>query len=84
MSSKLQFKIIYQSRGKGIYNFYAEIVKQVPKIKIILYNFEKLSGYKFTSEAVKKLVETFPKNIVGCKDSSYNLFETLKIPNFLI
>ena len=67
---------------KGIYNFYAEIVKQVPKIKIILYNFEKLSGYLFSADVVKNLVKDFPKQIVGCKDSSYNLFETLKIPNF--
>ena len=69
---------------EGVFKFYRLIITQVPKIKIILYNFEKLSGYKFTSDAVKKLVEAFPKNIVGCKDSSYNLFETLKIPNFLI
>ena len=67
---------------KGIYNFYAEIIKQVPKIKIILYNFEKLSGYLFSADVVKNLVKDFPKQIVGCKDSSYNLFETLKIPNF--
>jgi 4-hydroxy-tetrahydrodipicolinate synthase len=69
---------------KGIYNFYAEIIAQVPKIKIIIYNFEKLSGYLFTSEAIKKLANDFPKQIIGCKDSSYNLFETLKIPNFKI
>jgi 4-hydroxy-tetrahydrodipicolinate synthase len=69
---------------KGIYNFYAEIIAQVPKIKIIIYNFEKLSGYLFSSEAVKKLVNDFPKQIIGCKDSSYNLFENLKIPNFKI
>jgi len=67
---------------KGIYDFYAEIIKQVPKIKIVLYNFEKLSGYLFSAGAVKNLVKDFPKQIVGCKDSSYNLFETLKIPNF--
>ena len=67
---------------KGIYDFYAEIIKQVPKIKIVLYNFEKLSGYLFSADAVKNLVKDFPKQIVGCKDSSYNLFETLKIPNF--
>ena len=24
----------------------------------------------------------FPKQIIGCKDSSYNLFENLKIPDF--
>ena len=66
----------------GVYNFYAEIIAQLPKIKIILYNFEKLSGYLFSSEAVKKLVKDFPKQIIGCKDSSYNLFESLKIPDF--
>ena len=69
---------------EGIYNFYSEIIAKVPKIKIILYNFEKLSGYLFNIEIVKKLVENFPKQIVGCKDSSYNLFENLKIPNFKI
>jgi len=29
-------------------------------------------------------VESFPKNIIGVKDSSYNLYENLKIKNFLI
>lgn len=69
---------------RGIFEFYASIVSKIPKVKIILYNFEKLSGYKFTSGSVTELVKAFPKNIIGCKDSSYNLFETLKIPNFLI
>jgi 4-hydroxy-tetrahydrodipicolinate synthase len=67
---------------KGVYDFYAEIIAQIPKIKIILYNFEKLSGYLFSAEAVKNLVKNFPKQIIGCKDSSYNLFESLKISNF--
>ncbi len=69
---------------EGVYNFYKSIISETPKVKIILYNFEKLSGYKFSVDTVKKLVNSFPKNIIGCKDSSYNLFETLKIPNFLI
>ena len=69
---------------EGVFNFYSLIISKVPKIKIILYNFEKLSGYEFSVDAVTKLVKTFPKNIVGCKDSSYNLFENLKLPNFLI
>jgi len=67
---------------KGVYDFYAEIIGQIPKVKIILYNFEKLSGYLFNADAIKKLVKDFPKQIIGCKDSSYNLFETLKIPDF--
>ena len=69
---------------EGVLDFYAGIIRTAPKIKIILYNFEKLSGYKFSSEAVTTLVKLFPENIIGCKDSSYNLFETLKLKNFLM
>tara|TARA_B100001250_G_scaffold381615_1_gene374082 strand:- start:1506 stop:2390 length:885 start_codon:yes stop_codon:yes gene_type:complete len=69
---------------KGVYNFYSSIISKIPKIKIILYNFEKLSGYKFSIDSVNKLVSDFPKNIIGCKDSSYNLFEKLKIKDFLM
>ncbi len=69
---------------EGVFNFFSIIIKEAPKIKIILYNFEKLSGYKFSVNAVTKLVKNFPKNIIGCKDSSYNLFENLKLNDFLI
>ena len=66
------------------YNFFSNVVQQVPESEIILYNFEKLSGYKFSIKIVEKLVKDFPKQIVGVKDSSYNLYENLKIPNFLV
>ena len=33
---------------------------------------------------LEKLAKNFPQQIVGVKDSSYNLYEVLKIPNFLI
>ena len=69
---------------EGILNFYSLLIKAVPKMKIILYNFEKLSGYKFSADFVTKLVNLYPDNIIGCKDSSYNLFENLKLPNFLM
>jgi len=69
---------------EGVFDFYSKLIKALPKMKIILYNFEKLSGYKFSAEAVIKLVKIFPNNIIGCKDSSYNLFEKLKLPNFLM
>ena len=68
----------------GVYNFYDAIISKNPKVKIILYNFEKLSGYKFNKEIIKKLKSDFPKNIIGCKDSSYNLFQDLKLEDFLI
>ena len=56
----------------------------MPDSKIILYNFEKLCGYKFSIECVEELVKKFPKQIVGVKDSSYNLYEHLKIDNFSV
>ena len=68
----------------GVYEFYSKIIKNIPKVKIILYNFEKLSGFKFEVNFVEKLVDAFPKNIIGCKDSTYNLYENLKIKDFLI
>ena len=68
----------------GVFEFYSKIIKNIPKVKIILYNFEKLSGFKFEVNFVKKLVDAFPKNIIGCKDSTYNLYENLKIKDFLI
>jgi len=68
----------------GVFEFYSKIIKNIPKVKIILYNFEKLSGFKFEVNFIKKLVDAFPKNIVGCKDSTYNLYENLKIKDFLI
>ena len=69
---------------EGVFNFYSLLISSVPKIKIILYNFEKLSGYKFSAESVTKLVKAYPDNIIGCNDSSYNLFESLKLENFLM
>ena len=51
----------------GVYEFYKNIINKSPKVKIILYNFEKLSGYLFNIEIIKKLKKDFPKNIIGCK-----------------
>ena len=69
---------------EGVFKFFSLIISKVPKIRIILYNFELLSGYKFSVEAVTKLAKAFPDNIIGCKDSTSNLYENLKLPNFLI
>ena len=72
----------YKYGDEEVFNFYSTIIKSIPESKIILYNFEKLSGYKFSENIVYKLVENFPEQITGVKDSSYNLYEKLKIDNF--
>ena len=68
----------YKYGDKEVIEFYSKIVEAIPSSEIILYNFEKLCGYKFSIECVEKLVSKYPNNIVGVKDSSYNLFENLK------
>jgi len=74
----------YKYTDKEVFNFYSKIIERVPDAEIILYNFEKLSGYKFSVSCVEDLNKKFPKQIIGVKDSSYNLFENLKIDNFSI
>ena len=75
---------LYKYNDNDVINFYAKIVNAHQDCEIVLYNFEKLCGYKFTVECVQKLVELFPEQIIGVKDSSYNLFENLEIDNFSI
>jgi len=63
----------------GVYKYFANIIERVPEIFIILYNFEKLCGYKFSVQVIEKLVKDFPAQIVAVKDSSYNLINTLDL-----
>ena len=74
----------YKYGDKEVIEFYSRIVDVLPSSKIILYNFEKLCGYKFSIECVEELVKRYPKQIVGVKDSSYNLYEHLKIDDFSV
>ncbi len=74
----------YKYGDSEVIEFYSKIVESIPQSKIILYNFEKLCGYKFSVDCIKELVKRFPNQIVGVKDSSYNLFENLNFENFSI
>tara|TARA_B000000557_G_scaffold250676_1_gene237242 strand:- start:774 stop:1646 length:873 start_codon:yes stop_codon:yes gene_type:complete len=74
----------YKYGDKEVISFYEKIISEVPDAEIILYNFEKLSGYKFSINCVEELAKKFPKQVIGVKDSSYNLFENLKIDNFSV
>ena len=74
----------YKYGHEDVINFYSKIIEAVPNIEIVLYNFEKLCGYKFDIVTIKKLVKKFPKQIIGIKDSTYNIFEELKLENFSV
>ena len=91
IASSLNFKkylimppAYYKYEDSEVIEFYSKIIESIPDCKIILYNFEKLCGYKFSVNCVEQLVKKFPNQIVGVKDSSYNLFENLKLKNFSI
>ena len=91
ISNSLNFKdylimppAYYKYRDEDVIRYYTKILESIKDCRIILYNFEKLCGYKFSIECIQTLVKMFPKQIVGVKDSSYNLYENLKIKNFLI
>ena len=72
----------YKNEDNGVFNFYKNIIRSIPESKIILYNYSKLSGYAFTKEITKKLLDHYPKNIVGMKDSTGNLWDNFKSKNF--
>jgi len=74
----------YKYNDDDVVNFYSRIINEINDCKIILYNFEKLSGYKFSENCIKKLVSKFPNQIIGVKDSTYNLYQVLNIKNFSI
>ena len=53
----------YKYGDKEVIEFYSKIAEAIPDSKIILYNFEKLCGYKFSIECVEKLVSKYPNNL---------------------
>ena len=49
----------YKYSDRDVINFYAKIIEANPECEIVLYNFEKLCGYKFSVECVQELVKRF-------------------------
>ena len=74
----------YKYSDKEVITFYSKIVEAAPNSRIILYNFEKLCGYKCSLECVQELVKKFPEQIIGIKDSSYNIYKNLRLKDFSI
>ena len=75
----------FQNTDESVYNWYSKIIHFVPESKIVLYNFSKLNGgYASSSEVTKRLINDFPSNIIGMKDSTGNLWDNFKAENFLM
>ena len=74
----------YSYSDKDVINYFAKIFERIDNCKVILYNYEKLCGYKFSVECIKQLKDKFPKQIIGVKDSTGNIFNKIKLNNFAV
>jgi 4-hydroxy-tetrahydrodipicolinate synthase len=56
----------------GVVEFYARLVVAVPEIagRLLLYNFPRMSGFRFTPAVVARLMTELSEAVVGLKDSS--------------
>lgn len=71
----------YHNTNEGVYNFFANIVKEIPESRIVLYNFEKLMNFTFEVDLVERFINDYGDNIIGCKDSSSSVWDKMKIPS---
>ncbi len=74
----------YNYSDKDVINYFAKIFERIDNCKVILYNYEKLCGYKFSVECIKQLKDQFPKQIIGVKDSTGNILNKIKLNNFAV
>lgn len=72
----------------GVAAFYREVILRVgnPALRIILYHIPQFSGVPFTLNLIRRLLEEFPEQVFGLKESEGNLLlvgEILKqFPHF--
>jgi 4-hydroxy-tetrahydrodipicolinate synthase len=57
----------YKYGHADVINFYSKIIEAVPDCEIVLYNFEKLCGYKFDIVTIQELVKKFPNKLLASK-----------------
>ena len=71
----------YHNTNEGVYNFFSNIIKEIPESRIVLYNFEKLMNFTFEVDLVERLINDHGDNIIGCKDSSSSVWDKMKFPS---
>lgn len=56
----------------GLFAFVSEVIGRVgrPNLRIYLYNFPQMTGIAWSPSLVGHLIKSFPKTVVGLKDSS--------------
>lgn len=75
---------------ESVIRYYSELISSVDdsRLRIIFYNFPKLSGYNFSTEILQEFKERFGDIAAGIKDSSGNwenmLSITKNVSNFMV
>ena len=57
----------------GLYRYYAELIAQVPEARVLAYHFPDMTAVPVEQSLIARLVEAFPEQIVGIKDSGGDL-----------
>ena len=74
----------------SVLRYYAELISSIndPRLRIVFYNFPKLSGYNFSLEILQELKQSFGDIAAGIKDSSGDwdnmLSITKNVPDFMV
>ena len=58
---------------KEVTEFYRELIRQVPRLQLILYHIPQNTGVPITAKIVETLFREFPETVVGYKESEGNL-----------
>lgn len=59
----------------GLFNFFSSVIEAIADsdIGIYLYNFPQMTGLRFSTQLVARLIEAYPRHLRGMKDSSGDL-----------
>ena len=65
----------------GLFASFAEVIERVGEsdLRIYLYHFPAMSGVPVTSDLVERLIGAYPQTVVGLKDSSGDIGNTLAL-----
>ena len=67
--------------ANGLFASYAEVIERVAEadLRIALYHFPAMSGVPITLDLVERLIKAYPETVVGLKDSSGEIENTLAL-----
>lgn len=64
---------------EGLFRSYAHVIEKVPETRVYLYHIPPVAQVGLSLSLIERLLEAFPQNIVGIKDSSGDEENTRKL-----